>query len=113
MKLSEHGPPDVSQATYTQDDWDEVSDNPELTPEQLAGMRLGPEGLPPDLTAALAERPAPVKGETGGISIALRVAPDVLAAYKAAGPGWRARMNEALAKGAPHEPARAKAAKSG
>ncbi|MCJ2054243.1 BrnA antitoxin family protein [Methylobacterium sp. J-070] len=88
-----------------------MSDNPALTPEQLAGMRLGPEGLPADLAAALSERADEARTAARGIAISLRVDPDVLAAYKAGGPGWQTRMNEALARGAPRGPDRAKAAK--
>lgn len=53
MKPSDHAPGYVPNAAYSQADWDEVSDNPELSAEQLAQMHLGSEGLPPDLAAAL------------------------------------------------------------
>ena len=41
MKPSDHAPGYVPNAAYSQADWDVVSDNPELTTEQLAQMRLG------------------------------------------------------------------------
>ncbi|QGY04463.1 BrnA antitoxin family protein [Methylobacterium mesophilicum SR1.6/6] len=113
MKPSDHVSDVGADASYSLEDWEEVSDTPALTAEQLAGMRLGPEGLPSDLAAALAARADRVKSGSHGIPVSLHVDPDVLAAYKAAGPGWEARMNEALAKGAPRRPARAKALKRG
>src|SRR3954454_10963210 len=78
-------------------------DNPELTDEQLASMRPARSALPRDLYEALAKRgrgrprldpsakKAPVK---------LRVDPDALDAFKAGGPGWQTRINEALKQAA-------------
>jgi uncharacterized protein (DUF4415 family) len=82
---------------YTQQDWDEVSDNPELTPADFKKARSGAEALP-ELVARRRGRP---KAETPKIAVKIRVAPDVLAAYQAGGPGWQTRMHEALRKGAP------------
>ncbi|MCJ2072848.1 BrnA antitoxin family protein [Methylobacterium sp. J-030] len=87
-------------------------DAAELTDLELANLRPAQDVLPPALYAALTARGRP-KAEIKRVSLTLRVDPDVLAAYKADGPGWQARMNAALAKGAPRVPARAKAAKSG
>jgi len=112
MKPSDHAPGYVPNAAYSQADWDVVSDNPELTTEQLAQMRLGSEGLPPDLAAALDQRgrrPANAQG----VPVSLNVDPDVLAAYQAGGPGWQARMYEALAEGLVRGRRRAKAGKRG
>jgi uncharacterized protein (DUF4415 family) len=68
---------------YTQQDWDEVSDNPELTPADFKKARSGAEALP-ELVARRRGRP---KAETPKIAVKIRVAPDVLAAYQAGGPG--------------------------
>ncbi len=115
MKPSEHAPGYVPNTAYTQADWDAVSDNPELTTEQLARMQLGSECLPPDFAAALDQRGQRMAAKVVGVPVSLAVDPDVLAAYKAAGPGWQARMNAVLAKGAPCETdtGRAKAGKRG
>jgi len=85
---------------YTKADWDEVSDPHESTDEELAQARPMSEALP-DLHAALvaeierrkAGRP---KAEVRKRTISLRVDPAVLDAFKATGPGWQTRMNEAL-----------------
>jgi uncharacterized protein (DUF4415 family) len=82
---------------YTQQDWDEVSDNPELTPADFKKARSGAEAFA-ELAARRRGRP---KAEAPKVAVKIRVAPDVLAAYQAGGPGWQTRMHEALRKGAP------------
>jgi uncharacterized protein (DUF4415 family) len=95
------------QASIAQD-----PDASELTDLELANLRPAHEVLPPALYAALTAR-GRSKVENKGVPLTLRVDPDVLAAYKATGPGWEARMNAALARGAPRGPMRAKTAKRG
>ena len=69
---------------------DEYEDAPELTDEQLAeadlheGGKLIRRGRPPSET-----RKQPVK---------IRLDPDLLAALRAAGPGWQTRLNALLRK---------------
>lgn len=75
-------------------------DNPESTDEELAQAKPMSEAMP-DLHAALVAEIARRKGgrpklEAPKRSIALRVDADILAAFKASGPGWQTRMNEAL-----------------
>ena len=82
---------------YTQQDWDEVSDNPELTPADFKKARPGAEAFP-ELVARRRGRP---KAEAPKVAVKIRVAPDVLVAYQAGGPGWQTRMHDALRKGAP------------
>jgi uncharacterized protein (DUF4415 family) len=75
----------------------------ELTREDIRAMRPAVEVLPPELLAILPNRKpgqrgpqhAPVKKK-----ISLRVDAEVLAFYKATGPGWQSRINEALKKAA-------------
>lgn len=85
---------------FTQEDWDEVSDNPALTEEELAQMRPAQE-LPSEIFEALPRnpggRPRSAKPKQ---QITLRIDADVVAAYKATGTGWQTRMNQALAQGA-------------
>lgn len=85
---------------YTKADWDEVSDAPEATDEELAQARPFAEVFP-DLAAKFqveiekrkAGRP---KAESPRKTISLRVDPAVLEAFKATGPGWQTRMHDAL-----------------
>jgi len=75
----------------------------ELTREDIRTMRPAAEVRPSELLASLPKRKhvqrgpqhAPVKKK-----ISLRVDADVLAHYKATGPGWQSRVNEALKKAA-------------
>jgi uncharacterized protein (DUF4415 family) len=82
---------------YTKEDWDEVSDTPELTADQLRQMRPFAEVFPEmavkigETIRARGKQKAPTKE-----MISLRVDRDVLAAYRATGLGWQSRMNAAL-----------------
>ncbi|WP_238179265.1 BrnA antitoxin family protein [Methylobacterium dankookense] len=73
-------------------------DNPEIGAEQFARMRPASEVLPSGLYQALTKRGRP-PAENKAVQVTLRVPPDILAAYKATGPGWQTKMNEALAHG--------------
>ncbi len=87
---------------YTKDDWDAV-DFPELTDDELAGMRPASEVLPPEFFKAMEEhrrsRGRPLL-EHPKKQITLRLDEDVVAKFRAGGKGWQARMNEALRKAA-------------
>jgi uncharacterized protein (DUF4415 family) len=81
---------------FTQDDWDEVSDNPELTDEELANLRPAHEVLPPDLYEALTRKArGPQKAPTKQL-VSLRLDRDVIAFFKGQGAGWQTRINKAL-----------------
>ncbi|MCJ2056219.1 BrnA antitoxin family protein [Methylobacterium sp. J-048] len=99
MPKAEHAPGYTPTEAYTQADWDEVSDNPPLTEAELASARPGPHGMPAGMAEAFLKRAGRPKAEAKAVPVSLRVPPDVLAAYKAQGPGWQTRMNEVLAAG--------------
>ena len=75
-------------------------ENPEWTEADFARARPAVEVLPPELIAALRKarrgRPVGTTKPDAKKSITLRLDPDVIAAWRATGPGWQARMNEAL-----------------
>ena len=78
---------------YTQADLDEVSDNPELTDEQLASVRPFAEAFP-DLAATIRRRgkqKAPTK-----VSTTLRLSPEVVEHFRKTGSGWQSRIDGAL-----------------
>ena len=75
-------------------------DNYESTDEDLAQAKPMAEALPElhaALMAEIAKRKAGrPKAAVTKQTIAIRLDPDVLEAFKATGPGWQTRMNEAL-----------------
>ncbi len=88
-----HAPGYVQNPHYSQEDWNEVADHPESTDEELAQAKPFAEAFP-DLAKSIAKRgrqKAPTK-----VAISIRLAPDVLAALKATGPGWQSRVSELL-----------------
>ena len=99
MTHSEPAPGYVPSSDDSQEDWDEVSDTPELTDAEIAELRPNGEGLPVALAEAFRRFGGRPKSEAKAVPVSLRVVPDVLAAYKAEGPGWQTRMIEALAAG--------------
>ena len=92
--------PYIPNPGYTQADWDAI-DSPELTDDELANLRPAREALPPDLYEALTKRGpgqrGPQKTPTK-ILVSIRLDQDILDRFKAGGPGWQSRINEALRK---------------
>lgn len=93
MTVSDHVPGYVPNPNYSQEDWDDVH-SPEATDEQLAQMRPAIEVMP-ELVEAMRKRRGPNKTPTKAL-FSLRVDRDVLEGFRATGPGWQGRMNEAL-----------------
>lgn len=78
---------------YTQADLDAVSDNPEWTAEDFAKAIPFAEAFP-ELAASIRKRGAqrsPVKVRT-----TIRLSPDVVDHFRAAGSGWQSRIDQAL-----------------
>ena len=83
-----------------QADWDAV-DVPPLTNEELASMRPLREVFP-DLAEYAAKRKRGQRGPQQAATkkpVTIRIDRDVLARYKASGPGWQSRMNKVLRRG--------------
>jgi uncharacterized protein (DUF4415 family) len=84
---------------YSKEDWDIVSDNPELTGEEIANLRPAREVLPPEFFEALEK---PRRGQRGPqkaprkVAVSIRLSRDVVDAFKAKGPGWQSRIDETL-----------------
>lgn len=73
----------------------DFDDNPEWTEEDFAQARPASEVLPPEIVAMLVRRRGPQQAPTKK-PVTLRLDPDVLDKFRATGPGWQGRMNEAL-----------------
>jgi uncharacterized protein (DUF4415 family) len=70
-------------------------DNPEWTKEDFVRARPASEMLPPEVAAAFVRK----RGRPSGSqkkAVSLRLDEDVIAKFKATGPGWHTRINEAL-----------------
>lgn len=83
----------MSEPKYTQADWDEVSDNPELTAEEISQLRPFAEVFP-ELAATIRRRG--LQRADKKISTTIRLSPEVVAHFRATGKGWQARIDEAL-----------------
>lgn len=88
-RAAEHG--------YTKKDWDEVSDNPVITKEDMAKAKPFKEALPELYESIQRSRGRP-KLENPKEAVTLRLDPDVVAKFKSQGRNWRANMNEVLRK---------------
>jgi len=90
-------PPDLSdteeiavQATIAAD-----PDNPEITEAQAAQLRSFSRAMPL-LSAALKRGRGRPPADVRKVPVKLRIDPTTLAKFKAGGPGWQTRMNDAL-----------------
>lgn len=76
---------------YTKADWDDVSDNPEWTAEDVAAAKPFAEVFP-DLAASIRKRgPARTKE-----AVSIRLDIDVVKTLRASGQGWQSRANDML-----------------
>jgi uncharacterized protein (DUF4415 family) len=72
------------------------ADSPEWTEEMFARARLGAEVLPPEVLAAFGKPRGRPKAIASKVAVKLRLDPDVIEGFKAAGPGWQTRINATL-----------------
>lgn len=84
-------------------DWIDPDDAPELTAElaEVAELRMGGKVVRPATgylgpNGVVRGRP-PLRGAAKR-QVTLRLDPDVIEKFREGGPGWQARMNEALRK---------------
>jgi uncharacterized protein (DUF4415 family) len=81
---------------YSEADWKEVSDNPELTAAEIATAKPFAEVFPE--LAAKIRRGRPKMVEPAKRQVTLRLDVDVIERFKASGPRWQSRINAALRK---------------
>ena len=79
---------------YTQADIEDVSDTPEFTEQEMAKAKPFAEVFP-ELAASAKRTRGKQRAPTKQL-ISLRLDRTVVDAFKASGPGWQRRMNEAL-----------------
>ncbi len=73
-------------------------DNPETTEDEARGARPFREAFP-EMAAGLRRSRGPQKAPTKQL-VSLRLDQDVLEQFRATGPGWQSRMNDALRRAA-------------
>lgn len=92
--------PERQDSGYSQEDWDEVADNPDLSDAEFAELR--PASAVPEVFAFLPKRGrGRPKLADAKVNVTLRLSPEVVESYRASGPGWQTRMNEVLRAGMP------------
>ncbi|MDO9262658.1 MAG: BrnA antitoxin family protein [Desulfosalsimonadaceae bacterium] len=74
---------------------DEDGEVRELTADDFKRFKPAAEVLPPELLAVLPRRGRPPV-ESPRRAMNIRLAPDVLIAFKSTGKGWQTRINDAL-----------------
>ena len=79
---------------YSRSDWEEVSDNPELTEDELKAARAFSEALP--ALANKMRKGGRPKKRNAKQAISIRLDPDVIEKFKSTGEGWQTRMNDIL-----------------
>ena len=72
-------------------------DNPEWTKEDFARARPTAEVLPPELLAQFKRTRGLQKAPTK-VAVSIRLSPEVISHFKAKGPGWQSRIDDALRK---------------
>ena len=80
---------------FSRQDWDEVSDNPEWTEEDIRKAKPFAEVFPELMENIRRSRGRP-KLDAPKEAVTLRLDPATVAKFKGAGPDWRTRMAEAL-----------------
>lgn len=84
-----------SKRGFTKADLEAVSDNPEWTKEDFARARPFRDVFP-ELHASIKRSRGRPKIENPKEAVTLRLSPDTVEKFKAAGDDWRARMVKAL-----------------
>ena len=74
-------------------------DNPEWTEQDFKDARPPHEVLSPEILKAFPRTRGPQKTPTK-VPVNIRLSQDVVDHYKATGPGWQSRIDEALKKAA-------------
>jgi uncharacterized protein (DUF4415 family) len=71
-------------------------ENPEWTDQDFARARPAREALAPELFAELTKAAASAEPTPAKVAVTLRIDRRIVEAFKADGPGWQDRINDAL-----------------
>jgi uncharacterized protein (DUF4415 family) len=75
-------------------------DNPEWTKADFAKAKRPEAVLPADVLAAFPRTTRGTQKAPTKVPLSIRLSPEVVAHYKATGPGWQTRIDEDLKKAA-------------
>jgi uncharacterized protein (DUF4415 family) len=78
----------------------EAEDNPDWTEADFARARPAGEVLPPAVAAALVNKGGRPRGSQKQ-AVSIRLDREVVEKFRATGPGWQSRINEALKRARP------------
>ena len=76
---------------YTREDWESV-ESPEANDEQISQARMFSEAFP-ELHNSIPRKRGPSRTKT---PVSIRLDDDLVAKLRSSGPGWQARVNDAL-----------------
>lgn len=96
MRKTAKARPAKNKKGYTKADLDAVSDNPELTAEDMAQARPFRKVFPE--VAKTIKRGRPTIGATAKTQLTLRLDEEVVSTYRKTGTGWQSRINKDLRK---------------
>ncbi|MFC3322589.1 BrnA antitoxin family protein [Mesorhizobium cantuariense] len=82
---------------YRKEDWDAVSDNPEWSEEDFRNASPFAEVFP-DLAESIRRSRGRPALDNPKKQVTLRLDSDVVAQFRAGGPGWQSRINDILRK---------------
>lgn len=80
---------------FSKQDWDEVSDNAEITAEEFAAMRPFAVVFP-KLAKSIRDDSRRRRQPPSKEAISIRLDIDLVEKLRASGPGWQSRVNQAL-----------------
>lgn len=82
---------------YSREDWDEVSNTPEWTDEEMHQARPFADVFP-EMAASLKRSRGRPPTENPKQQVTLRLDAAIIERFKADGPGWQSRINDELRK---------------
>jgi len=91
MSTRPYDPKHAAEYGYTRQDWEAV-DGSEATDDQLSQAAMFSEAFP-DIHHAILRKRGPARTKT---PISIRLDDDLVARLRSSGPGWQARVNDAL-----------------
>ncbi|MCM2504944.1 BrnA antitoxin family protein [Aureimonas altamirensis] len=91
MSVKTFDPKHAAAHGYTRQDWDDV-DSPEATDEQVTQARPFAVALP-EIHESIVRKRGPTRTKT---PVSIRLDDDLVAKLRSSGPGWQARVNDAL-----------------